>query len=142
MPRHGYHGVGGAFLTSEEPEHLAGWYGDLFGLRFEAFGDTWAHTFRDPADPRSWTLLSVMRARSPVPRMPRNEAPEEAYGDQPFLLNLRVSDLDALVAAAGARGVAVEHALEEPGVGRFAWVRDPDGNRVEVWEPAPPATVA
>jgi predicted enzyme related to lactoylglutathione lyase len=53
------------------------------------------------------------------------------------MLNLRVRDLDAMVAQLGAAGVAIDSQETQDGVGRFAWLVDPEGNRIELWEPAP-----
>jgi predicted enzyme related to lactoylglutathione lyase len=52
-----------------------------------------------------------------------------------FMLNFRVDDLDALLAALRAEGVAVDEKIPEYEYGRFAWIMDPEGNRIELWEP-------
>ncbi len=59
--------------------------------------------------------------------------------DRQFMLNFRVSDLDALIAALSTAGVAVitKADWDMPGVGRFSRIHDPEGNPVELWEPAP-----
>jgi predicted enzyme related to lactoylglutathione lyase len=54
----------------------------------------------------------------------------------PFMLNFRVDDLNALLTALRAEGVEVDEKIEEYDYGRFAWIRDPEGNRIELWEPA------
>lgn len=131
-------GVGGVFLASSEPARLASWYTEVFGLTFQEDGGTFYVAFGGH-DPREWTIFSIMPARSDVPAMPRNEDPADCYGDQPAMVDLRVDDLDAFEADL-PDGTAVEHRQAMEGVGRFAWVRDPDGNRVEVWEPAAPDT--
>ena len=56
------------------------------------------------------------------------------------MVNFRVSDLDAMVAQLRAAGAAVDDQIEiEHGAGRFAWLTDPEGNKVQLWEPEPPA---
>lgn len=63
----------------------------------------------------------------------------EYFGDRAkgWMLNFRVADLDAMLEQLRAAGADVEPEVEdEEGVGRFGWVRDPEGNRVELWEPA------
>ena len=53
------------------------------------------------------------------------------------MINYRVADLDALLAALRAEGVAVDEKREDSEYGKFAWITDPDGNRIELWEPPP-----
>lgn len=65
--------------------------------------------------------------------------PSDMYGDQPFMVNLRIRDLDGLVAHLEREGVTIIK-REDESYGRFAWVRDPDGRRIELCQPlAPPA---
>jgi predicted enzyme related to lactoylglutathione lyase len=52
-----------------------------------------------------------------------------------FMVNYRIDDLDALLAAMKAAGVEVDPQREDSDYGRFAWITDPDGNRIELWEP-------
>ena len=52
-----------------------------------------------------------------------------------FMLNFRVDDLDALLAALRAEGVEVDEKIQEYEYGRFAWIMDPEGHRIELWEP-------
>ncbi len=57
--------------------------------------------------------------------------------EQAWMLNFRVRDLDAMLAQLRAAGVGVDGEVQvEQGVGRFAWLSDPEGNRIELWEPA------
>jgi glyoxylase I family protein len=57
--------------------------------------------------------------------------------EQAWMLNFRVRDLDAMVAQLRAAGVRIDGQETEEGAGRFAWLVDPEGNRVELWEPTP-----
>ncbi len=129
-------GIGGVFLTSEQPERLATWYAETFGLKFEQMDGSFAHTFGQAHLPRTWTSLSILPARSALPAMERN-GPGEHYGDQPVMVNLRISDLEHFLKICTA---PVEGTETHAGIGQFVWIRDPDGNRVEVWEPATPST--
>jgi predicted enzyme related to lactoylglutathione lyase len=57
--------------------------------------------------------------------------------EKPFMINYRVDDLDAVLAALRSKGVVVDEKIEESEYGRFGWAMDPEGNRIELWEPAP-----
>lgn len=135
-------GVGGAFVFSEDPQRLAAWYGDYLGMVFEGSAEFGAYyqVFwgLDPAEPtrRLDTTFSIMRARQSVSQPAPDVEPKSMYGDQPFMVNLRSRDLDALVAHLEAKGVRILGRQNEP-YGKFAWVRDADGNRVELYQALP-----
>ena len=131
-------GVGGFFVFSEDPKRLAEWYGQAFDLSFEKYGaETFGLTFTaldaEDTSVKRQTVFSIMKAKSPIPRMPRNADPEAQYGDQPYMVNLRVDDLDATLTHLGQMGVTPLGQMDE-GYGKFSWVRDPDGNRIELWQ--------
>jgi predicted enzyme related to lactoylglutathione lyase len=134
-------GLGGAFIFSDQPERLAGWIEDCFGLSFEKLGDSgnryqtfWA---LDPDHPerRLSTTFAIMRSKTDLPRAEKNQDLEDMYGDQHFMINLRVADLDSLIERLGARGETILGRQDEGEYGLFAWLYDPDGNRVELYEP-------
>lgn len=156
-------GLGGAFIFSQDPERLARWYERTLGLSFERAGEGGAFYIvfwaADPADPsrRLDTTFAIMRSRMPhAPSDPGamsmdadqggdadrggdsdqggDEESESMYGDQPFMVNLRVGDLDALVEELEAKGIGVLK-REDFDYGRFAWIRDADGSRVELYQP-------
>ncbi|HYE96242.1 MAG TPA: VOC family protein [Rubricoccaceae bacterium] len=132
-------GLGGAFLFSARPKELAGWYAAHLGFAFEGDGEsTFYQVFfaLDPERPdrKLDTHFGIMRANEDFARPAPAEEPDSMYGDQPFMLNVRTDDLDALIARLEAGGVAVLQRQDES-YGRFAWVRDPDGNRVELYQP-------
>ena len=129
-------------MFSEDPAKLAGWYRDKLGLAFEGseeFGAFYQVFWGlDPDDPakRLDTTFAIMRSRVPVPPRDTEDEPEEMYGDQPFMLNLRVNDLNALVDELQHMGIETI-SREDEEYGSFAWIRDGDGNRVELYQPAP-----
>ena len=134
-------GLGGTFIISSQPDELANWYSRCFGFKFEQFGSSHHQTFwaLDPREPtrRVDTHFAIMAAKIPLPRREVSEEPSDMYGDQPFMLNLRIRDLDALIAHLTKEGVSVIKREDEP-YGRFAWVRDPDGHRIELYQPLSP----
>ncbi|MGI9264658.1 MAG: VOC family protein [Gammaproteobacteria bacterium] len=134
-------GLGGVFVYSDQPERLTGWFEECFGLIFEKLGDSSTHytTFwaPDSANPghRLDTTLAIMRSKTGLPRPKKNQDPGDMYGDQHFMVNLRVRDLDALVESLQARGETILGRQDEGEYGLFAWLCDPDGNRIELYEP-------
>ncbi len=156
-------GIGGAFVFSNDATALAEWYAGAFGFRFE--GDAEFGAFYqmfwglDPEDPdrRMDTTFAIMQATVTLPTMEPGGAPgaggaeseaggaesgeesadESMYGDQPFMVNLRVRDLDAVLAHLAERGLQPIKRTDYD-YGLFAWVRDLDGNRVELYQPVPP----
>jgi catechol 2,3-dioxygenase-like lactoylglutathione lyase family enzyme len=135
--------VGGVFLFSEDPARLAAWYTEHLGLSFrgEAGPTTFYTVFWavDPDDPKRKldTSFAIMRAKVPMPPRPAPpREPDDMYGDQSYMLNLRVRDLEVVLQHLASKGVEPIDAIDES-YGRFAWVRDADGRRVELYEPRP-----
>ena len=133
-------GVGGAFVFSNDPERLADWYREKLGMVFEgsAEADAFYQMFWcvDPADHsrKMDTTFSIMQATIELPQRGGGPEPESMYGDQPFMVNLRVRDLDTVIDHLSLRGVEpIMRSDYEYGL--FAWVRDADGNRVELYQP-------
>jgi predicted enzyme related to lactoylglutathione lyase len=119
-------GVGGVFFRSPNPGRLANWYRETLGLEIEAWGSTHGASFSPEAMPaNSFTVWSTFAADT------------EYFGDprQAFMINLVVDDLNAALANVSAAGGEVIPEKEEHDFGRFGWIVDPDGNRVELWEP-------
>jgi len=117
-------GIGGVFFKAKDPEKLKDWYRTHLGIESES----WGAVFRWRDDPRA---DNGSTAWSIFPDTTKYFAPST----QPFMINLRVANLQELVTALQAEGVEVEAKLEESGFGKFGWVMDPEGNRVELWEP-------
>ena len=119
-------GVGGVFFRSPDPGKLASWYRDTLGLEIEAWGSTHGTSFSPEAMPvNSFTVWSTFASDT------------EYFGDlrQSFMINLVVDDLNAALANVRAAGGDVIPEKEEHDFGRFGWIVDPDGNRVELWQP-------
>lgn len=124
-------GIGGLFLKAREPDALYAWYERHLGLLREP-GSGFAFRWRDAEDPShtGYTLFGLF------PTDASYFEPSLA----PFMVNFRVADLDATLAALRAAGVPVDARLDESEYGRFGWVMDPEGNRIELWEPPPEGT--
>lgn len=119
-------GIGGVFFKAEDPEALTAWYREHLGLDTGS-GRSVVFEWREAADPErlAYTVWG------PFPTTTRYFQPSTA----PFMINYRVEDLDALLEVLRAEGVEVEGSVEEFDYGRFAWILDPEGNRIELWEP-------
>jgi predicted enzyme related to lactoylglutathione lyase len=118
--------VGGIFFKSKDPKALAAWYRDVLGLKVEAWGGAALRTDApDRAPVVVWT---------PFPKDTDYFAPS----DREYMINFAVDDLDALLAKLKEKGVAVLKREDSAANGRFAWIVDPDGTKIELWEPKRP----
>ena len=118
-------GLGGLFFKAQDPKALAAWYERHLGMKVEPWGGVVFRWADDPAGGEGTTIWSPFAADSGY------FAPSTA----PFMMNLRVADLHALLAALRAEGCQVEDKVDESEYGKFGWVVDPEGNKVELWEP-------
>jgi predicted enzyme related to lactoylglutathione lyase len=112
-------GIGGYFMRAADPAALNAWYRDCLGLDADETG-----LWRQGAGP---TVFAAF------------ESETDYFGSraQQTMLNFRVRDLDAMLAQLRAKGADVaEETQDMEGVGRFGWVTDPEGNRIELWQPA------
>ena len=118
-------GIGGVFFKARDPKALTAWYAKHLGL---APGEGGAVILRAKDDaPEAHTVWSAF------PSDTTYFAPSQA----PFMVNFRVRDLEAMLAQLAAAGFpALGH--EDSEFGRFAWVMDPEGNKVELWQPPTP----
>jgi catechol 2,3-dioxygenase-like lactoylglutathione lyase family enzyme len=120
-------GIGGIFFKAQDPKALGEWYREHLGLPVEAWGGaafTWA---ADNPTGAGTTIWSPFKADTSY------FAPSSA----PFMVNFRVADLHALLAVLRDEGCQVDDKVEESEFGKFGWVLDPEGNKLELWEPPP-----
>lgn len=118
-------GIGGVFFKSRDPEALGIWYRDHLGIDVQGWGGAifqWSE--QDRADSASTTW-------SPFKADTSYFEPSQA----PFMINFRVRDLDAMLAQLRDAEVVVDDRIEESDFGRFGWAMDPEGNRIELWQP-------
>ena len=111
-------GIGGYFIRATDPQALSAWYRECLGLDADETG-VW---HQGPG----LTVFATF------------EAETDYFGSraQQTMLNFRVRDLDAMLAQLRSNGATVaEETQDMDGVGRFGWVIDPEGNRVELWQP-------
>jgi predicted enzyme related to lactoylglutathione lyase len=119
-------GIGGIVLTAHDAPALRAWYQRHLGIDVQAWGGTafsWADAQGQPTG--GTTVWSAVAKGSD------QLAPSKA----PFMVNYRVHDLYALVAALKAEGCQVLEKIDDSEYGKFAWVIDPEGNKVELWQP-------
>jgi len=120
-------GIGGIFFQAEDPQKLYEWYEKHLGIQREPHGQGAELRWREHENPEqeAITVWSLFKKGSPYFQ------PSLA----PFMINYRVDNLDALLEALKAEGVAVNPKREDHEFGRFAWITDPEGNKIELWEP-------
>ena len=119
-------GIGGIFFKAKDPKALGQWYQTHLGLPVEAWGGA-VLPWQTPSNPTGagmtiWTPFA-------------EDATHLGGPSARFMVNFRVKDLVALVATLRAEGCAVDDKVEDSEFGKFGWVTDPEGNRVELWQP-------
>lgn len=118
-------GIGGVFFKVDDPERSRAWYRTHLGMDGGTPGINFFWREPDDAASLGFTVWSVFPKDSDY----------FGPGGQSFMVNYRVSDLDALLAKLREQGVQQAGKVEAYAYGRFAWITDGDGNRVELWEP-------
>ena len=113
-------GVGGVFLKAKDPKVLQAWYAEHLGIPL-----THGYTAFEGPESVGTTVFSFFKDDSPY------------FGDasQRAMVNFRVDSIDEVLARLEAAGARIDPKQNDEGYGRFAWFWDPEGNRVELWEP-------
>ena len=119
-------GIGGIFFKANDPEKLGAWYAKHLDVPVEEWGGA---SFK-------WRELEPPQAEgstiwSPFEKETKYFEPSE----KPFMINFRVKDLHAVLELLRKEGVTVDEKTEESEFGKFGWIMDPEGNRIELWEP-------
>jgi predicted enzyme related to lactoylglutathione lyase len=120
-------GIGGIFFKSEDPKKLKAWYGQHLDLKITDWGSTFY--WIDPNDPAA--KVPARTEWSPF----KNDTTYFSPSEKPFMFNYRVENLVELLKVLGDEGVTVVGAMEEYPYGKFGWIMDPEGNKIELWEP-------
>jgi len=118
-------GVGGVFLKSKDPKALAAWYRDVLGLPLEPWGGATLR-YDAPGHPPAvvWNAF---------PQTTDYMAPST----REVMIDFAVDDLDGFVAMLKRKGVAILKTEDSGAYGKFAWILDPDGTKIELWQPKP-----
>jgi predicted enzyme related to lactoylglutathione lyase len=116
-------GVGGVFVKSKDPKALARWYRDVLGLEVAPWGGA-VLPFDAPGHPPkvSWAAFP-------------DSGDDMSPSTREFMINFAVDDMDAIIARATAKGVHILKRDDNNAFGRFAWILDPDGTKIELWQP-------
>jgi predicted enzyme related to lactoylglutathione lyase len=121
-------GIGGIFFYAKDPAALGAWYKTHLGIDVQDWGGAafeWADANGDPIKgTTAWYVESV-------------DGGHFAPSKSSFMVNYRVDDLDALLEALRAEGCNVLEKTDDTDYGKFGWVIDPEGNKVELWQPLP-----
>jgi predicted enzyme related to lactoylglutathione lyase len=119
-------GIGGIFFKANDPAVLRDWYRRHLGIDVQDWGGA-AFRWKDSADAtgEGTTAWSIFKG----------DTTYFAPSTSPFMINYRVEDLPALLATLREEGCNVDEKMDESEFGKFGWVMDPEGNRVELWQP-------
>ena len=120
-------GIGGIFFKAKDPTGIMTWYKEHLGVPVNLEYGYASFPWQEPERPETagetaWTVMAA----------------DTDYFDPSaatFMINYRVDDLDALLANLEAAGVSIDPNRQNEDYGKFAWIYDPEGNKIELWEP-------
>ena len=118
-------GIGGLFFQCDDPAAMKEWYGKHLGLPVDQWGASFKWRFEDDPERTGLTQWSTMKK-------------DDDYfspSKKPFMINYRVENLAELLETLKAEGVQVVGEIQEFEYGKFGWIMDPEGNKIELWEP-------
>lgn len=118
-------GIGGIFFRARDPKSLEAWYAKHLGIKLEAWGGAnflWSDEVPAGTGSTAWSITS-------------EDAKHLGSTTQRAMINYRVDDLEALLAELAAAGVSIDPNQMHESFGHFAWITDPEGNRLELWQP-------
>ena len=117
-------GIGGLFFKSADPEAVKSWYSRVLGIAFEPWGMAFTPEAA-AAHPGAATVFSPFKADTDYFEPSEKE----------FMFNLMVDDLDAMLSRCAEQGVLPIKTFPDEGMGRFAHIIDPEGRKIELWQP-------
>ena len=120
-------GIGGIFFKSKNTKKLQTWYKKHLGLPLDPVWGGWAFHWRGVSNPRkkSYTVWSAFEANTDYFKPSKKD----------FMFNFQVKNLKRVLAELKKEGVWVDEKMEESEFGKFGWIMDCEGNRIELWEP-------
>lgn len=119
-------GLGGIFFKATDPKKIKEWYGKHLGLPVDEYGASFRWI-----DPDSKAKVPALTAWSPFKEDTTYFQPSEKQ----FMFNYRVENLEELLRVLKEEGVQIVGEMEEHPYGKFGWILDPEGNKIELWEP-------
>ncbi|HZV35917.1 MAG TPA: VOC family protein [Verrucomicrobiae bacterium] len=114
-------GIGGVFFKAKDPEKMTAWYREHLGINSQDGHADFVWRDKDHPETTGRTVWSVFPADSD-------------YFNGPIMINYRVANLDRMLEQLRRGDVTIEK-VEDYDYGKFAWLKDPEGNRIELWEP-------
>lgn len=126
MPEKRVTGIGGIFFRSENPKELVAWYGKHLGLNTDDYGSTF--TWKDNNGLDCSTQWSPFAA----------DTPYFAPSEKQFMQNFRVDNLEKILLQLKQEGVTVVGEIESYDYGKFGWILDIEGKKIELWDPIDP----
>ena len=121
-------GIGGIFFKSADQQQMKDWYAKHLGLADSGHGVMLPWREKDNPENEQMTIWSIFPATTTYLE------PSQAS----FMVNYIVDDLDALLERLEKAGVQIDPKRQDESYGRFAWIFDPDGNKIELWQPLNP----
>jgi len=119
-------GIGGVFFKAKDPAALWAWYKEHLGIDVQAWGGASFDWVDENGNPTKGTTAWLIGG---------SESGQFAPSTAPFMINYRVADLPALLEALRSEGCDVLDKTDDSEYGKFGWVMDPEGNKVELWQP-------
>ena len=118
-------GIGGIFFKCKDPDQMKDWYNAYLGLVTNEYGSLFEFRSTDEPDKKGYLQWSPFTDKT------KYFAPSQ----KDYMINYRVENLVGLIEDLRAKGVEVVGEIEEYEYGKFAWIVDPEGNKLELWEP-------
>ncbi|MGH7242991.1 MAG: VOC family protein [Phycisphaerales bacterium] len=124
-------GIGGVFFRAKDPAKLGAWYREKLGLPVDESWNGCQFEWRDLKNPKKTgsTVWSAFKA----------DTKYFGSGKQGHMVNYRVADLKKMLAQLKKAGVWIDPKVQDSEYGKFAWIKDGEGNRIELWQPPAPS---
>lgn len=120
-------GIGGVFFKAEDPKKINEWYAKHLGFEVSDYGTVfkWNEVGNPDAKNPAQTIWSPFK----------NDTKYFGPSEKPYMFNYRVENLAELLKVLKEEGVTIVGEMDEQPYGKFAWILDPEGNKIELWEP-------